>query len=182
MKKLFVLLYCTMTVFTAAVIFLGVVTGHPAGVSDAVTIAGNPAGTDSAGADQGEKRAEDPVAVGTDSAGADQRERRAEDPVAVPAWADQRKAAAREYYERGNAYARWGDLDRAIADFDEAIRIKADYVAAYTDRGVAYALKEEPDRAIADFTEAIRIDPNHFTAYYNRLMSTSTIKRRNLIR
>src|SRR5690348_11216461 len=42
---------------------------------------------------------------------------------------------------RGGAYGRKGDHDRAIQDFDRAIRFKPDYVEAFTNRGVAYDSK-----------------------------------------
>ena len=42
--------------------------------------------------------------------------------------------------------------DDAIADHNEAIRLKPDYAKAYTNRGSAKAALERYDDAIADFT------------------------------
>lgn len=43
----------------------------------------------------------------------------------------------------GTAYADKGDYDHAIADFDQAIRLKPDLAVAYNHRGLAYKLKGE---------------------------------------
>jgi tetratricopeptide (TPR) repeat protein len=67
---------------------------------------------------------------------------------------------ARSYAERGDKYLRQGDCDRAIADFDEAIRLDPKYAWAYSQRGTAYLLEEEYDQAIADLDEAIRLKPD----------------------
>ena len=61
-----------------------------------------------------------------------------------------------------------GEHDRAIADYNEAIRLDPKYVFAYNGRGNAYQAKGEHDRAIADYSEAIRLDPKFVKAYYSR--------------
>jgi hypothetical protein len=38
-------------------------------------------------------------------------------------------------------------LDRAIADFDRAIQLKPDYLAAFGGRAAAFGHKGQPDRA-----------------------------------
>src|SRR5262249_35076918 len=75
---------------------------------------------------------------------------------------------ANAHYNRGVAYKDKGDLDRAIADFTEAIRLNPRHVMALGNRGAAYSAKDDNDRAIADFNEAIRLDPNFADAYFNR--------------
>jgi tetratricopeptide (TPR) repeat protein len=42
------------------------------------------------------------------------------------------------FINRGNAYSGKGDLDRAIADFSEAIRLNPRHAVAFYNRGVAY--------------------------------------------
>ena len=61
-----------------------------------------------------------------------------------------------------------GDLDRAIADYSEAIRLDPKSGHAYLNRGSAWGTKGDLDRAIADFDQAIRLDPKDAQAYYNR--------------
>jgi tetratricopeptide (TPR) repeat protein len=73
------------------------------------------------------------------------------------------------YYHRGVAYESKGDHDRAIADLDQAIRLKPDFAEAYLARGVLYgARKRDYDRALADLDEAIRLKPDFAVAYYAR--------------
>jgi tetratricopeptide (TPR) repeat protein len=72
---------------------------------------------------------------------------------------------AEAYYTRG---LNQEDLDQAIADFTEAIRIKPDWANVYDSRGCTYANKKEYDKAIADFNEAIRIYPEESMYFYHR--------------
>src|SRR6516225_5399647 len=72
------------------------------------------------------------------------------------------------YTNRGIAYDDRGDGDRAIADYDQAIRLNPNFADAYNNRGIAYRAKGQPDRAIADYDQAIRLNPNFAMAFYNR--------------
>jgi tetratricopeptide (TPR) repeat protein len=68
---------------------------------------------------------------------------------------------ATAYRLRGVAYRDKGHLDRAIADFSEAIGLNPLLASAYHDRGVAYRARGDQRRAIADYADAIRLDPNY---------------------
>jgi len=72
------------------------------------------------------------------------------------------------YYVRGNAHAFKGDLDHAIADFDQAIALKPDHAEAYHGRGLAYRDKGDLDHAIADCDQAIALKPDFAVAYLSR--------------
>lgn len=61
-----------------------------------------------------------------------------------------------------------GDLDRAVADYDQAILIKPDYVAAFYNRGLALADKKQYAKAISDFTAVLRVDPKNPAVLYRR--------------
>jgi tetratricopeptide (TPR) repeat protein len=82
------------------------------------------------------------------------------------------------YNGRGLAYACKAQYDRAIRDFDQAIRLYQDqafaipinpnFAQALSNRGAAYAFKGQYDRAIGDYDQAIRIIPDFADAFYNR--------------
>jgi tetratricopeptide (TPR) repeat protein len=72
------------------------------------------------------------------------------------------------YNNRGNAWREKGDLDRAIADFDQAIRVQPKSALAYNYRGIARKEKGEFDRAITDYDQAIRLDPKYANPLNNR--------------
>jgi tetratricopeptide (TPR) repeat protein len=80
----------------------------------------------------------------------------------------QAQESALDFYNRGYAANGKRDYDRAIADFNEAIRLAPNYPAAYNNRGYAWNGKKEYDRAIADFNQAITLDSNNAQAYNNR--------------
>ena len=77
------------------------------------------------------------------------------------------KEAARAYMNRGNAWRGKNDLDQAIDDYTEAIRLDPKFALAYGNRGYAWQTKGDLDRAIADYDEAIRFEPNAIR-YTNR--------------
>jgi tetratricopeptide (TPR) repeat protein len=81
-----------------------------------------------------------------------------------------RETQAAQFYNRGQAYGRKGQSDRAIEDFTQAIRLKPNYASAYVSRGRQYVLKGQDDRAIQDFNQAIKVEPNPSDnfAFYNR--------------
>ena len=72
------------------------------------------------------------------------------------------------YHNRGYAWYGKKEYDKAIADYNEAIRLDPKDAMAYYNRGCAWSGKKEYDKAIADYNEAIRLDPGIAYAYYNR--------------
>jgi lipoprotein NlpI len=72
------------------------------------------------------------------------------------------------FSDRGIAYARKGQYDRAIEDLDQAIRLNPNYAVAFSNRGLAYARKDQYDRALEDLDQAIRLNPNYAAAFNNR--------------
>ncbi|MDN4987058.1 tetratricopeptide repeat protein [Bradyrhizobium sp. WYCCWR 13022] len=69
------------------------------------------------------------------------------------------------YNNRGLAFRANGDLDRAIEDYDQAIRLMPDHYVAINNRGVALMAKGELDRAITDFDHAIRLKADYLAAF-----------------
>jgi tetratricopeptide (TPR) repeat protein len=60
------------------------------------------------------------------------------------------------------------DPDRAIADYDEAIRRDPQNALALAARGAVFASKHDYDRALASYDEAIRSDPTYAIALIGR--------------
>jgi tetratricopeptide (TPR) repeat protein len=75
---------------------------------------------------------------------------------------------ATAYTWRGKAYFDKADYDRAIADYDQAIRLKAGYTDAYKSRGDAYEAKGDHARALADYNQALLLDPTLVDARQDR--------------
>jgi tetratricopeptide (TPR) repeat protein len=73
--------------------------------------------------------------------------------------------AAHTYY--GNALTARGDIDGAIVEYTEAIRIRPEYPEAHNNLGPALARQGKFDEAIAHFVEAIRLRPNYADAHAN---------------
>ncbi len=72
------------------------------------------------------------------------------------------------FQERGYCWERKKEYDKAIADYNEAIRLDSKYASAYNNRGTVWYEKQEYDEAIANYNEAIRLDPK-FASAYNQL-------------
>jgi tetratricopeptide (TPR) repeat protein len=108
------------------------------------------------------------------------------------------------YYHRGSAYIKLHQYQRAIEDFNKAILLKPDcvaayynkgtayykinqyqlsktillkpdYVEAYNNRGLAYAQLGKFQRAIVDFNKAITLKSDFIKAYYNRGLAFSEL-------
>jgi tetratricopeptide (TPR) repeat protein len=72
------------------------------------------------------------------------------------------------FNNRGNAYQSKGDYQRAIQDYDEAIRIDPEAALAFNNRGSAFQHMGNYDRAIQDYDQAIRLDGGFALSYNNR--------------
>jgi tetratricopeptide (TPR) repeat protein len=79
-----------------------------------------------------------------------------------------RQKLAIDFFNRGNAYVAKDQNDRAIEDFDQAVRLNPNYAMAFVGRGLAYSGKGQYDRAIEDFDHAIRLNPNYAMAFNDR--------------
>jgi len=55
------------------------------------------------------------------------------------------------------AYGTKGDIDRAIAKLDRAIKLDPDDASAYFDRGAAYRHKGDYELAVGDFETAVNL-------------------------
>ena len=76
--------------------------------------------------------------------------------------------------DRAIEYASKGDNDRALADYNEAIRLDPNDADYYNNRGSSWHLKGDDDRAIADYDEAIRRNSKDPCPRYNRGLAWSS--------
>ncbi len=81
--------------------------------------------------------------------------------MATDARAIQLNNSANQYYDQKQ-------YERAIQDFDQAIKLDRDYKVAYYNRGNAHRALGKYERAIQDYDMAIKLDPNFKQVYSNR--------------
>jgi len=72
------------------------------------------------------------------------------------------------YLNRGIAYEKKGQFEKAILDYDKVISIEPNLIDAYNKRGNSYLVLSKYEEAIADFSKAIQINPYSTEAYNNR--------------
>ena len=77
--------------------------------------------------------------------------------IKLAAFLGPKDAAA--FLARGNAWALKGEYDKAIRDFNQAIRLDPNDDDAFLNRSIARHAKGEYDKAIRDFNQAIRLNP-----------------------
>ena len=79
-----------------------------------------------------------------------------------------REKLATAFDNRGVAYRRKGEYDRALQDYEQAIQLNP----SNDNRGIIYRINGEYARAIADYDEAIWLKNGDFpAAYYNRALA-----------
>jgi tetratricopeptide (TPR) repeat protein len=79
---------------------------------------------------------------------------------------DQDLAAA--FHNRGLAYHHKKEYDRAIEDYDQAIRMGLTDADCFYRRGLAYFEKNDYNRAIQDLDQTLRLDPDNAAALQKR--------------
>ncbi len=72
------------------------------------------------------------------------------------------------FFIRSGLWTTKRDLDPALKDLNETIRLDPKFAFAYGTRGYIWLMKGEDDRAIADFNEGIRLDPTIARFYLHR--------------
>jgi tetratricopeptide (TPR) repeat protein len=78
------------------------------------------------------------------------------------------KNLANAYYFRGNAKIGKNDIDGAIGDYGQALRLDPTDTDYLNSRAAAYEAKKDIDHALADYNEAIKTNPHSIHAYNNR--------------
>lgn len=75
------------------------------------------------------------------------------------------------FNQRGYCYRKVDQVEDAIRDYSQAIRLAPDQIRAYNNRGFLYAKCNRFEEAISDYTKAIQLDPQNAYAYHNRGIS-----------
>ncbi len=84
---------------------------------------------------------------------------------------------AKTLLARGDDFNIKGDLDRAIADYDAALKVDPAYAEALNSRGMAWRSKGDRRRALTDFDAALKLKPDYEAARANRKSLFSEIER-----
>ncbi|MDP8226823.1 MAG: tetratricopeptide repeat protein [Candidatus Celaenobacter polaris] len=72
------------------------------------------------------------------------------------------------YNNRGAAYNKLHEFDKAIADFNHALELNPQDASSYNNRGFAFSQTDQNDRALNDFDKALEYDPYYYEVYINR--------------
>ena len=71
-------------------------------------------------------------------------------------------------WSRAQLWVEGKDDDRALADYDQLIRLAPDYARSYAVRGGILVRKHRIDQALADLNKAIQLEPKDALAYLER--------------
>ncbi len=80
------------------------------------------------------------------------------------------KDIAKAFIFRGKAYGQTGDLDRCLADIEEAIRLDPTNAFAVAARGDVYFARKDYEHALAAYTKAAALDPDNALVFVARGM------------
>ncbi len=84
---------------------------------------------------------------------------------------------ASEHFNRASALREQKRSSEALAAYEQAIALKADYPEAHNGRGILLATLTRPAEAIAAFDRAIALKPDYAEAYNNRGLVLQELKR-----
>src|SRR5262249_21979685 len=93
----------------------------------------------------------------------------------IEAKQDPRDRLSMAFNNRGYAYARLGEFDRAMADLNEALKLDPQNPLAFINRGFTWTTHEEHEHAVADFPRALRLDPENPAALNDRCFSRAIL-------
>ncbi|MCC5602028.1 tetratricopeptide repeat protein, partial [Nostoc favosum] len=80
-------------------------------------------------------------------------------------------------FELGNLHSSGQDYTKAIASYDQALKIQPDYHKAWYNRGIALGNLGRLEEAIASYDQALKIQPDYHKAWYNRGIALGNLGR-----
>jgi Tfp pilus assembly protein PilF len=81
---------------------------------------------------------------------------------------------------RGLAYLKLGEHEKAVADFNEAIRLDPLQAEHYFKRGLAYKELRDLEKASSSFASAIQFNDKHAAAYHHMASTLQSLGRTEL--
>jgi tetratricopeptide (TPR) repeat protein len=83
----------------------------------------------------------------------------------------EKNTASAIYAWRADAYIHKGELNKAMNDANESIRLTPHFYGGYLERGIVYRRTGNLDKAISDYETAIRFNANSSLAYQGRAVA-----------
>lgn len=83
-------------------------------------------------------------------------------------WDALSERTAADWYQKGIQLSQWGQYEKAVESYTEALNRNASLTDAYNQRGFAYYKLRKSGEAFADYAEAIRREDGQATSYYYR--------------
>ncbi len=72
------------------------------------------------------------------------------------------------YNNRGAAYNKLQQYDKAIIDFNRALEINPQDASSYNNRGFSFLQSDQNEEALNDFNKALEFNPSYYEVYINR--------------
>jgi len=94
----------------------------------------------------------------------------------APVPTEKEQMDAESYAELGDSLRKEGEYEKAVIEFNKAIKIDPAYEWAFAHRGEAFRLNKEYEKAVADFDKAIELDPDYAWAFASRGESHRLLK------
>ena len=84
--------------------------------------------------------------------------------VNITNWMNSSKNKAVEFCNRGVEQVKSGEVDKAIVNFDEAIKLYPECIEAWTNKGAALCMKEKFEEGLKCLDKALELNPEHPSA------------------
>ena len=99
----------------------------------------------------------------------------------IPGKSFNKDIVSQAYFHRGSAHFIQRDYNKAIVDYDAAIRLNPSYLKAYHIRGNAYFLQGAYEKAIADFDKVVQLDPTYKAVTFYRQFTRKKLRQKKLL-